>query len=86
MVQEQLTCHKIEWEVVESPSQNTHTNFVVETFESDIGVVTVATLPSKDREALDNGVNSDQYSRAPPDHWVTDQVDLTAAEKSANVS
>ena len=77
MVQEQLTCHQEEGEVVESPAKEAHTNFVVEALESDVVVITVAALPSKNSEPLDCDVEPDKRSGAPPDYWVSNEIDLS---------
>lgn len=66
MVQEQLTCHEVEGEVVESPAEDAHANLIVKALESDIVIVSVAALPSENSEALDGDVESDERCRAPP--------------------
>jgi hypothetical protein len=77
VMQEKLAGHQVEGEVVECPSKDAHTDFVVETLEGNVAVVTVATLPSKNGNALDDDVEADQGSGAPPYHWVAKEVDLT---------
>ena len=62
---------------MESPSENAHAHLVVETLEGDIAVVTVAALPAKNGDTLDSNVESNERAGAPPDHWVTQKVDLT---------
>ena len=76
-MQEQLTRHQVEREVMEGPSENTHADLVVETLECDVAVVAVAALPAKDCDTLDSNVESNERARAPPNHWVTQKVDLT---------
>jgi hypothetical protein len=46
VMQEQLTGHEVEGEVVEGPSKKGHANLVVEALKGDIGVVTVSALPT----------------------------------------
>lgn len=48
MMQEELTGHQVEWEVVEGPAEDRHANFIIEAFEVDIIIVAVASLPSDD--------------------------------------
>jgi len=67
-MQEQLTCHEVEGKVVECPSQDAHTDLVVEAFERNIGVVAVATLPSEDGDGLDGDVKANKCSGAPPNN------------------
>jgi hypothetical protein len=62
---------------VESPSENAHANLVVETFEGDVIIVTVAALPTEYGETLDSDVQSDECAGAPPDDWVTQKINLT---------
>jgi hypothetical protein len=76
MVQEELSGHEVEWEVVESPSEERHADFVVETLEVDVGIVAEPTLPAQNREALDDEVQTNDCGGAPPDGRVTDEVDL----------
>lgn len=66
VVQEQLTSHQVEGEVVERPAKNTHAHFIVETLESDVVVVSEAALPSDNGESLDRDVESDERGSAPP--------------------
>lgn len=65
-MQEELTCHEVEWEVVESPSQDGHTDLVIESFKRDVVVVTEATLPAEDSETLDSSVENDECGGGPP--------------------
>jgi hypothetical protein len=48
VVQEELTGHKVEWEVMEEPSEYSGANLVVETLERNVLVVTTASLPAQD--------------------------------------
>jgi hypothetical protein len=66
VVQEQLTGHKVEREVVERPSQDRHTNFIVEALEVDVVVVAEATLPAENCETLDGNVEKDHRGGRPP--------------------
>ncbi len=59
VVQEQLSGHQVEREVVEGPSEDSLANLVVKSFEVDTGVVVAAALPSKDRNALEDDVGQD---------------------------
>jgi hypothetical protein len=76
VVQEKLTLHEEEGEVVESPAQDRHTDLVVETLEDGVAVVIAAALPPQDRESLEDSVEGDSGGRRPPDKRVTDKVDL----------
>lgn len=76
MVQEQLTIHEVEWEVVESPAQNRGADLVVESLERGVGVIVAAALPAESRNALEENVDNDSESRAPPHDGVAHQVDL----------
>ena len=58
VVEEQLTRHEVEGEVVESPAKKGHADLIIEALEGGVGVVAVATLPSKDRNSLDDHVES----------------------------
>ena len=71
MVQEQLACHEVEWEVMKSPSQDGHTDFVVEALEGDIVVVTETTLPSEDSEPFNRNVENDERGGSPPNDCVS---------------
>ena len=63
VVQEELTGHQEEWEVVEEPSQNAGTHFIVEALEGGMAVVTTAALPAKNRDTLENQVDANRHSR-----------------------
>lgn len=78
MVQEELTLHQVEGEVVQSPSQDRGSDLVVESLEYDVVVVFVVALPAEDSNALEDGVDNNGKSRAPPDDGVADEVDLAA--------
>lgn len=76
VMQEELTLHQVEREVVEEPAKQRHSNLVVEALERDIAVVLEATLPTNHSEALDSEVCNNRESRRPPNKGVTDEVDL----------
>ena len=59
MVQEELTLHEEEGEVVERPTQDRNADLIVETLEDGVAVVVAATLPSQDRESLEDCVKGD---------------------------
>ena len=76
VVQEELTLHEEEGEVVESPTQDRHADLVVETLENGVAVVVAATLPSQDRESLEDCIEGNRCGRRPPDKRIADEVDL----------
>lgn len=61
MVQEELSRHEVEGEVVESPAKYAGTDFVVEPLEVHVVVVTTAPLPAKNRDSLENNVDNDGH-------------------------
>ena len=67
VVQEELTLHEEEGEVVERPTEDRHADLVVETLEDGIAVVVAVALPPQDRESFENSVQSDSCGRRPPD-------------------
>jgi hypothetical protein len=81
VVQEQLTRHQVEGEVVESPAKDAHTDLVIEALEGDIVVIAEATLPSNDSETLDSDVEGNERSGAPPDDGVAYKVYLTLSKR-----
>lgn len=70
VMQEQLTRHQEEGEVMEGPSENAHTHFVIEALEGDIIVITEAALPSNDGKTFDRDVKYNDCGSAPPDDGV----------------
>lgn len=76
MMQEELTLHKIEGEIVKSPSKNRGSNLIVETLENGVGVIVAAALPAENGDALEKDVDNHGSSSAPPDDGVTQQVNL----------
>lgn len=80
MMQEKLTGHEVEGKVVECPAQDAHSDFIVETFEGDVVIVTITTLPSENGQAFDGDVKADERCRGPPNGRVADEVDLAAAK------
>lgn len=76
MVQKQLALHEVKGEVVESPPQHSHADFVVETAESEVLVIATATLPSQNGETLECDVETDRSGAGPPDERISDEVDL----------
>jgi hypothetical protein len=61
-VQEELTLHEEEGEVVECPTKYGNANLVVEALEDGLAVVVAAALPSQDRKRLEYKVQSDGSS------------------------
>jgi hypothetical protein len=59
---------------VESPTKNAHANFVVETLEGDIVVITETTLPSDDSESLDRDVQPDKCGGTPPNNYLMSAI------------
>jgi len=76
VVQEELSLHEEEREIVERPSKYSRTDLVVEAPEGDVVVVTAGSLPSQDGESLEHDIEGDCSSRAQPDQRVTNEVDL----------
>lgn len=77
VVEEELSLHQKEGEVVEEPSENRSANLVVEALECDIVVVSAAPLPAKDSDGLEGKIKTNGCSRAPPDQGVANEVDLS---------
>lgn len=77
VVQEKLSLHQEEGEVVEGPPENVGADLVVETLEGDVAVILESALPSQNSETLDGDVQHNSQSRAPPNDRVTDEVNLT---------
>jgi hypothetical protein len=71
-MQEQLTGHQVEGEVVERPPQDAHTDFVVETLESDVAVIAVTTLPSENGNGLNSKVEANERGGTPPNNYRDD--------------
>lgn len=77
VVQKQLTLHQVEWKVVESPSENHSTDFVIKTLKDSVAVVVEAALPSEDSQTFEDDIEKDGNSRRPPDKRVANEIDLT---------
>jgi hypothetical protein len=77
VMQEELALHQVEWEVMESPCQDHSTNFVVEALENWIVVILVSTLPAENCHTFEDSKDSDCQGRAPPDNWVSNEVNLS---------
>lgn len=58
-MQEELTRHQIEWEVMECPSENGLAQFIIEALEIDVFVIAAAALPTDDGDALEENVEED---------------------------
>lgn len=56
VVQEELSLHEEEGEIVEGPAEHGRANLIVEALELDVAVVSVASLPSEHGETLENNV------------------------------
>lgn len=76
VVQEELSLHEEKWEIMESPSKHCRANLVIETLELDVAVIAVTSLPSEHGQALEKDVKADGGSRAPPDEWISNQINL----------
>lgn len=59
VVQEELTLHEEEGEVVKRPTENGHANLVIEALERVLGVVAAATLPAQDGDGLEEDPGDD---------------------------
>jgi hypothetical protein len=59
VVQEELTLHEEEGEVVEGPAEDGHADLVVETLKDGVAVVVAATLPPQDGERFEDSVEGD---------------------------
>ena len=46
MVEEQLSSHQEEWEVMEEPSKHIGTNFIIKALEGNVAVIPTMPLPS----------------------------------------
>lgn len=77
VVQEELTLHEIEGEVVQSPAKNRSTQLVVKSLEGWVGIVIAATLPSQDGNALEQNPDDNGNGRRPPDNRVANEVNLS---------
>ena len=77
MVQEKLSLHQVEGEIMEGPAQYCSANLVVKSLEDRVGVVAAATLPSEHGNSLEEHVDHDGKGTGIPDHGVTNKVDLT---------
>lgn len=77
MVQEKLSLHQVEREVMERPPKNRHTDLEVEAPEVGHGVVFIATLPAENCERLESEVDGNGSGRGPPNYRIADEVDLT---------
>ena len=76
MMQEELTLHKVEREIMESPSKNRGSNLIVKSLEDGISVIVAAALPAENSDALEKDIDNNGGSGAPPDDRVTHQVNL----------
>jgi len=76
VVKKQLASHKIEWKIVESPTQHGLADLVIESLECDVAIIFETPLPSKHCETLKTNINQDCDSRRPPNKWVPDEIDL----------
>lgn len=62
---------------MERPTEDAHANFVVETLECNVVIITEATLPSKHSKTLDGDVEPDEGGRAPPYDGISYKINLT---------
>lgn len=76
MMQEELTLHKVEGEIMKSPSEDRGSDFVIKAFEDGIGVIIAAALPAENSNALEKDVDNNSSSSAPPNDGVAHQVNL----------
>ena len=77
VVQEKLTLHEVEWEVVECPPKHRGPNLVVKSLENRVVIVLESPLPSQDSKTLERNKYANRQGRAPPDNRVANKVDLT---------
>lgn len=75
-MEEELTLHQVEGKVVQGPAKNIGTDLVVETLESGMAVIVAVTLPSENRNALEQHPDSNGHGGGPPDDRVANEVDL----------
>lgn len=75
-MQEQLTLHQVEGEVVQSPAEHVGANLIVESLKGGVGIVVAASLPAQDGNALEDNPSKDSHRRRPPDDGVTEEVNL----------
>lgn len=76
VVEEELTLHQEEREVMKRPTEDRGTDLVVESLKGSIRVVVAAALPSKNSESLEDDPDGNGSARRPPDNRVTKEVDL----------
>lgn len=76
VMEEELTAHEEEREVVQCPSQDGSTELIVESLEGGIGIIIAAALPSQDGNGLEDNPDDDGNRRGPPDNGIANQVDL----------
>lgn len=76
MMQKELTCHEIEGEVVECPTQKRHPDLIIKALEGHIGIITVAALPTEDGNTFDGNVKTDERRGGPPNDGIAEEIDL----------
>ena len=76
VMQEELTLHKIEGEVVEGPTEDGGSNLVIEALEDGVSVIIAAALPAENSDALEKNIDNNSSSSAPPNDGVAHQVNL----------
>lgn len=75
-MQEKLSLHQVEREVMERPPKNRHADLEVETPKVGHRVVFVATLPAEHCERFEGEIDGNGSGRGPPNYRVADEVDL----------
>lgn len=76
-MQEKLSLHQVEREIMKRPPKHCHTDLEVEAPKVGYGVVFVATLPAEHCKSLESEVDSDSSGRGPPNYRIAEEVDLT---------
>lgn len=76
-MEEELTLHEEEGEVVQGPAENGAANLVVEALDGGVGVVVAAALPAENGDSLEEDPDGDGGGDGPPDNGVAEQVDLS---------
>lgn len=76
VVQEKLTLHQEEGEVMQGPAQDGGTNLIIETLECAASVVIASALPSENGNTLEDDPNRNDGRARPPDERVANEVDL----------
>ena len=63
VMEEKLASHEVEWEVMECPSDDAGANFVIESLDVVVAVITAVSLPPKGSNSLEENVNGNRRGR-----------------------